>query len=556
VTLHGLGPIVTAAAGAALLAAAALAGPGAPEAPAAGMAKGGTLRIDLPVDLDYIDPALGYSIGSWQLGDATNLKLYSYPDVEGQAGNRIVPEAAIGMPTVSKDGRTYTIRVKRGFRFANGAPVTASSFALMLHRNLDPRMQSPAGTLLSDLVGSQAYRDGAAPRISGVRVRGDRLKVSLTRVAPDFLARLTTNFMAAVPAGTPVDKAGIDAPFYSAGPYYVKERVKGRRLLVVRNPYWRNDREPWRSLNRPANVDAIAYTIGNAGTAIRLRIDHDDTDLGMVPASAWAELVDRHGINRERVFVRKEQTTWWVQMNTASALFRDNPRLRRAVGWALDRPHLARQHGYLAGARTDQILPPGMPGYRDWQLYPLGGASEASLAKARQLARGNLRAGKAVLYAFGIGQSPAVAQVVAFNLRQIGLDVRIELFSPPVVQEKVGTRGEPFDLAILGWAADYADPSTFLNTLFDGDKIQDRNNANSSYLDDPNFNRRLHEAYRLSGEARYDAYAALDRDLSRDAAPVAAYLTANARVYVSQSVGCFSFQPARGLVNLTALCKR
>jgi peptide/nickel transport system substrate-binding protein len=155
-----------------------------------------------------------------------------------------------------------------------------------------------------------------------------------------------------------------------------------------------------------------------------------------------------------------------------------------------------------------------------------------------------------------MGFSPALSQVVAYNLSRIGIEVEVKLFAAPVLLDKAGTQGEPFDLAILGWQADYADPSNFVNPLFDGNRIQESHNSNMSYLDDPSLNRRMQEAYRLSGDQRLDAYAALDRDLVRDAAPVAAYVTTNARIYVSESVGCFSFQPARGLVNLVALCKR
>ena len=37
--------------------------------------------------------------------------------------------------------------------------------------------------------------------------------------------------------------------------------------------------------------------------------------------------------------------------------------------WAIDRPSLVRQFGYLGGGRTDQILPPGMPGFKDAPVY-------------------------------------------------------------------------------------------------------------------------------------------------------------------------------------------
>ena len=73
-------------------------------------------------------------------------------------------------------------------------------------------------------------------------------------------------------------------------------------------------------------------------------------------------------------------------MNNESALFKGNAKLRQAVNWAIDRPQIVRQHGFLGGGRTDQILPPGMPGYKDWSIYPLGGVNSASLAKAKSLA--------------------------------------------------------------------------------------------------------------------------------------------------------------------------
>ena len=37
-------------------------------------------------------------------------------------------EAAAGLPKVSADGKTYTITIKQGFKFSNGATVTAANF--------------------------------------------------------------------------------------------------------------------------------------------------------------------------------------------------------------------------------------------------------------------------------------------------------------------------------------------------------------------------------------------------------------------------------------------
>jgi peptide/nickel transport system substrate-binding protein len=215
-----------------------------------------------------------------------------------------------------------------------------------------------------------------------------------------------------------------------------------------------------------------------------------------------------------------------------------------------------RQYGFLGGGRTDQILPPGMPGYRDAKIYPLVGVNNASLTRARALAQGSTRDGKAVLYTFNNAPGPGIAQVVQFNLRQIGIDVEIKTYDRVVQHEKSATRGEPFDITIEGWGADYADPYNFLNVLLDGRRIQAANNVNTSYFNDPAYNRRMEQVSRLSGDARLNGYAQLDADISRNAAPLAPFINTNAKILVSQEVGCYIYSTVGGSTNLAAVCKK
>ena len=432
----------------------------APVKSSAAEARGGTFRYDSRPDFDYIDPQLAYFNHTWQLQDAVQLRLLGFPDKEGAAGSRMRAEAAVALPRVSRDGKTYTFTVKRGFRFSNGAPVTAANFAESIHRSLDPKMQSPAAHFIEDIVGAKAVLERKATRASGVVAKGQTLTVRLTKVAPDFLARLTMQFFPAIPVGLPRIAEGVDAPMVSAGPYYLKEWVKGRTALAVRNPHWNNAREPWKSLARPANVDAIQWTFGNSLEATKLRIDKNEVDFGAVPPGSYADIAQQYGLNRSRFFIRKNLVFWYLALNRDQALFKNNTRLAQAVGWAIDRPQMVRQHGFLGGGRTDQLLPPGMPGYRDWSIYPLAGINGTSLAKAKSLARGNTRGGKATFYSFNVGFGPTVAQVVQFNLRQIGLNADIKLFDRVVQTEKAGTRGEQYDILLGGWGADYPDRRT------------------------------------------------------------------------------------------------
>jgi peptide/nickel transport system substrate-binding protein len=529
--------IAAAAIGASLLAAAGLASPAttsAPKAADSGGSRGGTLRVDLRSDWGVIDPSLAYSTTTWQVLNATQLKLVTFPDLDGAGGGRLVPEAATSLPRVSPDGRTYTFTIRSGLRFSNGRPVTAANFAHAFRRALSPRMQSPAA--------------GFAADVAGYRAKGQTLTIRLKKAAPDFLARLTMPFFSALPLGLPLDPDGVGAPLVSAGPYTIKEWTPNRTALVVRNPFWNR-----KAIDRPANVDRMVFTFGNSLDATKLRLERNEADLGSVPPAAASELVPRFGINKDRFFIRRNVMTWYLALNNERPLFRNNVKLRKAVNVAIDRPHLVRQFGFLGGGRTDQVLPPGMPGFEDARLFPLKGAD---VEQARKLAQGATRGGKATLYTFASAPGPALAQVVQYNLGRIGLDTEVQTYDRVVQHEKIATRGEAFDLALDAWVADYPDPANFLDVLLNGTRIQEANNTNVSYFNDPVTNRKLQQASRLYGAERLAAYAAIDRDVMKDRAPVAPFANAMAKTFVGQDLGCFTHSTVYGTTNLVAVCKK
>jgi peptide/nickel transport system substrate-binding protein len=505
--------------------------------------KGGTFRILGAVDFDHVDPALAYLGNSWELGGATQLRLYYFPYVDGPRSERIEPMAAAGMPRVSDDGRTYTIRIKPGFRFSNGQAVTAASFKRAFDRAKSEKLQSPAASFLGD--------------VSGVRTAGDTtLVITLTRVAPDLLPRMTMPFFSAVPASAPLDAEMDSAPLHSAGPYYLAEWSRQVSALTVRNPYWNPRREPWKSLGFQSNVDRITWA-GRGGSAAthRLQCERSEADACGFPPTQAKELADRYGINKGRFFVANRLLVWRLDLNNEQPLFRSNPKLRQAVAHAIDRRFMLAQHGFMAGRRTDQNLPYGMPGFREVDIYSLKGPN---LAKARRLAEGNTRSGKAILYASNRGAGPPVAQSVQFNLEQIGLEVEIKLFAPLVATTKMSIRGEPFDIGLTGWTADYPDPSNFLNVLLDGRHLQSENNVNTAYYTGDGvsgFARKLDAAYTALGAERLDLYAQLDRELSANGVPSATYMSGRSRFFVGPDVGCFlsHHQVAIVLVNV---CKK
>lgn len=170
--------------------------------------KGGTLRMSIPADVDFVDPALAYQARSWPVAYATCAKLFNYPDANGAAGTRLVPEV-VERFTVSKDGRTYTFTLKQTFRFHNGARVTARSFADAFNRDAQPKLGSPAAAYMRQIVGANAVIEGKATAITGIRVLDRyRLQIRITRSLGDFTARLTLPFFCPILPNTPSIRVG------------------------------------------------------------------------------------------------------------------------------------------------------------------------------------------------------------------------------------------------------------------------------------------------------------------------------------------------------------
>lgn len=504
--------------------------------------EGGIFRVAF-AGLDYVDPALAYGFESWSLLDTSCARLMTYPDKPAPEGLSVVPEVAADYPKISRNGKTYTFRLRSGFRFSDGTPVRASAFARAINRTLAKGVESPAVQYTGDIVGAADVRAGKTSAAAGVTARGNTLVVRFTRPVVNFAAITTMPSFCAVPPTLHSDSEGVRV-FPSAGPYVVTEYRPGERVTIRRNPFYRG--------SRPHHVDGFDVDLRSADFPEVLdRIERGEADWGLAVAPAYFQpgrgLAAKFGVNRSQFFVRPGYVLRHLVFNTSRPLFRDNAALRRAVNFALDRRGLVRAHAStpLAERVTDQYLPPGMPGFTDADIYPL---ERPNLQRARRLARGNLRGGKAVLYTHDIPIPLAAAQAVKQQLARIGLDVELRPWPGHAFIGKLFTPGEPWDLALLNWVPDFIDPFQYTNLLFDP---QFASIGNVGRFDSRAFNSQMRHAARLWGAERYRAYADLDVRLARDAAPSAPISFLNEPTLVSKRVGCVVLRPT---LDLTAVC--
>jgi peptide/nickel transport system substrate-binding protein len=516
--------------------------------------KGGTIKIALSGNIDYLDPALAYYQSTWQIEYSTCVKLTNYPDLAGDAGRVIQPEAASALPTISPDGLTYTYTVPAGkYKFNTGEPVTAATFQHALERDLTPKEGSYFGSVfLAPFIAGASNYKGLPAHVSGIQVNGDQLVIHLTQKDGSLIQKLSTPFACAIPASTPVDPKGVHT-IAGAGPYYIASYTPNRSIVLKKNPDYTG--------NRPAYADEIDYTQltidTNQGTLEAKNGQLDYINDAVVPAQQF-QLNQQYGPNGtaggpQRFFITPAAVVSYLALNTVRPAFK-NQLVRQAVNWAINRKAILQPSGYGAGVPADKYLPPQISGSSDEQsIYPLD-SSDLTKAKALMQQAG-VSSETAVLYTCNQPPCPDRAAVIQNELKAIGINVQIKEFDRGVQFTKEGQKGEPFDIADEGWIADYYDAYDFINILLNGEHIPATGGNNFSFFNDPTFNQRMDQANALTGTARSKAYGQLATDIAKGPAPWASRSFGTNIDFFGPRIGCQVNQGSYGFA-LNTLCIR
>src|SRR4051794_2678782 len=93
--------------------------------------QGGSVTVALSAEPDRLDPTLARSLYSRYVFNAMCEKLYDL-----NAKVQIVPQLASALPTTSEDGKTVTIPLRSGVKFADGTPLDAAAVKTSLERHL------------------------------------------------------------------------------------------------------------------------------------------------------------------------------------------------------------------------------------------------------------------------------------------------------------------------------------------------------------------------------------------------------------------------------------
>src|SRR5262245_27946581 len=216
-----------------------------------------TLRTAFEIDVTGFDPAATQDLYSNTIEIRIFDALYDWDYLKRPYA--LAPSAAAAMPEYSADGRTWTIHIKPGIRFAddpafNGKPreLTAADVVYSWKRLVDPRVRSPNADLIrGKLVGIDAASETAKATgrfdydadVEGLRAI-DRYTLQLKLVEPDYtLLYYTSTSAMRIVAREAIEKyadptgRAMDHPVGSNA-YRLKQWLKGQKVVLDANPYF------------------------------------------------------------------------------------------------------------------------------------------------------------------------------------------------------------------------------------------------------------------------------------------------------------------------------
>jgi peptide/nickel transport system substrate-binding protein len=503
--------------------------------------KGGTLNGTYASFPDYMDPAISYTAEGWTAMADVYIPLLTYKHANGEEGSEVVPGLAKELPKISNGGKTYTLFLRPGLKYSDGTPVKASDFRFAVERMI--QLNSGGSPFYLTIDGAEKFAETKKGPIPGIETddKTGEIVINLEGPRGTFVNELGLMFVAPLPQDTQIEDLSANPP-PGTGPYMITKSQPGKGWEYERNPYWAKANGKAMPEYPEGVIDSAKMTvIRNPESQV------DDIEQGTYqwmqnppPSSRYAEVKEKY----EGTQYRPETTvsTYYFWMNTQEPPF-DDLEVRQAVNYAIDAKALERIYAGQIAA-TQQILPPGMPGYEKFELYPY------DLAKAKEMIKEADPADMDITV-WTDTESPNNEGGEYLNevLKDLGFNTTFKILNADNYFTVIGNATTPdLDAGWSDWFQDYPHPNDFFQPLLAGESILPTNNGNFAKLDDPAINKKIKElgAEQL-GPEQEEAYKELDKEIM-ELAPWAPYGTRTLSTFVSDEIDLDSviFNPTFG----------
>src|SRR5580693_968338 len=385
---------------------------------------------------------------------------------------------------VSRDGKLYTLQLRRGLRFSDGQPFNADDVIFSFQVYLDEKVDSSQRDLL--VVGGKPI---TVAKLDDYTVRFELAQpYAAAERLFDGVAILPRHLLETTYRDATFSKAWSlsMAPnqFAGLGPFRLKEYVPGQRVVLERNPYyWKADRAG----TQLPYLNEVVFLFVPSEDAQVIRFESGDTDvLSRFSADNFAVLQkqqSRKGYHLDDLGAGLEYNFLFFNMNDLAAKglpeiankqtwFQDL-RFRQAVSAAIDREGIVR---LVYSGRATPIWDQVTPGNKLWLDDKIAHPAR-SLEHARQLlqaagfswksdgalldARGD-HVEFSILTSSSNAQRTKIATIVQDDLTQLGMTVQVvPLEFRAMVDRLLNTHN--YEAAVMGLVSGDADPTSEMN---------------------------------------------------------------------------------------------
>ena len=457
-------------------------------------------------DPESLDPAYAYDTASSEI-----ILWHVYETLiffNGGSTGAFVPMLATEVPSVanggiSRDGKTYTFKIRPNVRFHDGTTMTAEDvkYSLLRFMFMD-RDGGPSWILLSTILGVETTRDdkGALDATlfnranQAIRASGDTLSITLHEPYAAFLSimaqwSMTINKKWGVSKGdwngTAAGLAKLNNPakpedttlFTQAsgtGPFkLVQWDRQNRQAILERNTsYWR----------APAKLNRVIYRVVEDFGPRRLMLQQGDADIVTVNRPEQSQVEGVPGVRIVDDLPQLVVTGLYMNLkidttggnpdvgsgrldgNGVPADFFADVNVRRGVAYAFDYATAIRDCNRGKATVNKGPIPNGMFGYNPNQ--PWFTTDRARAEAAFREARGGQiwNNGFKFTVAFNSGNTTrqCMAQVLKANVEALNPKFKVDVRGVTWAQYLSLYRQSKLPMWIIGWAADYPDPDNFV----------------------------------------------------------------------------------------------
>ena len=438
--------------------------------------NGGSVTVDTSSPPNSLDPQEGYTTSAGEADWIAYTPLLTYAHQNGLAGTVIIPGLATSLPVITGGGEIYTMTLRKGLEYSNGAPVVASDFKFAVERAL--RLNWGASSFLQPIVGASAYQAGKASTLTGITTDDatGKIVIHLTSSIGDFSNVLCFPALSPVPQDTPMKVETINLP-PGVGAYIIKDVVPNVSYELVKNPLFASFKIPGIPVGHLDEIttDIVSNVTTETEAVLNNQVDAMDvTDT--VPPALLGRVESQAASRFQKEIVA---STNYFFMNEALPPF-NNQLAREAAAYSVDRNALARLAGGFV-TPTCYFIPVGIAGHPTAPCpysSPNIGAAKALLAKA------HLVGAKVSVFGFTGAPQSTEAQYYASALQQAGFVVTLKLINPAIYWSTIGNVQTHAGTGEAGQFLDFPNPADFL-MLIDARNIHPVNSNNFGNIDDP-----------------------------------------------------------------------